>query len=320
MEISTRPNKSNSDPYTRRISIQIGMDQNIGASGNRLSMEDASFAENLTTAGGSFITLAIVADGIGGASSGERASNLTVESIADSVRQSAGEDFPQILEAAFIQANGAVYKESLQEPHKSGMGSTAVAVIVHKDRIYLASVGDSRAYLVRGDAVIQLTSDHNWGEEMIRSGKLRPQEVARSQSASFLVRSIGNEPDVQVDLGVYWNARESESTARTRQGTRLKAGDHIVVCSDGLFHERPDGRGHFVETSEFPLILSRNSALQAARTLISKAMGRNVNDNVTVVILKNVGDTATIIKMYLFWCLIIGLVIASIVARVIFIP
>jgi serine/threonine protein phosphatase PrpC len=221
---SERLKKNNSDPYTGRGSIQIGMDQNIGASGNRLSMEDASFAENLTTAGGSYITLAIVADGIGGALSGERASNLTVESIADSVRQSTGDDFPQILEAAFTQANRAVYEESLQEAHKSGMGSTAVAVIVHKDRMYLASVGDIRAYLVRGDAVIQLTSDHNWEEEMIRTGKLRPLEVARSQSASFLVRSIGNEPDVRVDLGVYWNARESESSAPARQGTHLKAG------------------------------------------------------------------------------------------------
>src|SRR4030042_4479193 len=116
-------NKSNSNRGS--ASIRIGMDQNIGASTKRRSLEDAYFAEALLTAGGQEITLAVVADGIGGASSGERASNLTVECITDFVRVSSGTDFPRILEAALQKANRAVYDEARQEEHKRDVGSTA---------------------------------------------------------------------------------------------------------------------------------------------------------------------------------------------------
>ncbi|MGB7538050.1 MAG: protein phosphatase 2C domain-containing protein [Anaerolineales bacterium] len=309
-------NKSNSN----RGSIRIGMDQNIGASTKRRSLEDAYFAEALVTAGGESITLAVVADGIGGASAGERASNLTVESVTDFVRGSTGADFPRILEAALQKANRAVYDEAQREEHKRDMGSTAVAVIVHRDRFYLASVGDSRAYLVRGGTAIQLTSDHNFGEEMIRLGKLRPEEAARNPHAGALVRSIGNEPEVQVDLGVYWNARESEAGAKARQGTLLRPGDHLILCSDGLIKERPDGRGHFVETSEFDPILSRNPPLQAARTLVSKAMGRNANDNVTVIVLQKPAGAAGAGKAILRWGMILILLAALAAAGVTFLP
>jgi protein phosphatase len=297
-----RPKKA-----ARAGSIRIGMDQNIGASTKRRSLEDAYFAETMTTAGGTTITLAIVADGIGGESSGERAANLTVETIADSVRASKGEDFPRILEAALQQANRAVFEEGQREEHKRDMGSTATTAIVCRDRLSIASVGDSRAYLVRAGKVMQLTSDHSWAEEMIRLGKLRPQEAERNPHAKALVRSIGSEPDVKVDLGLYWNAREDETAARARQGMPLKTGDHILLCSDGLIKERPDGRGHFVEAGEFPDILSRNPPLQAARTLVSKAMGRNVNDNVSVVVLEKSGGAGAIGKNLPRW----GLVLAT---------
>jgi serine/threonine protein phosphatase PrpC len=311
---------STSTPKRGRSDIRIGLDQNIGASPKRRSMEDACLAEELTTAGGADIVLAIVADGIGGASSGERASTLTVETFTDAVRLSTGTDFPRILEAALQQANRAVYEEAQQDENKRDMGSTAVAVIVHKGRMYLASVGDSRAYLVRGNAVIQLTTDHNWGEEMIRMGKLRPQEVGRNPRAALLMRSIGNEPDVQVDLGVYWNAREDEAAARARQGTPLKPGDHVVLCSDGLIKERPDGRGHFVETAEFPPILSRNPPLPAARTLVSKAMGRNANDNVSVVVLEKPQGAAAAGKACLRWVFLLALLAALTFAGVTLLP
>jgi protein phosphatase len=304
----------------RAGSIRIGMDQNIGASTKRRSLEDAYFAEPMTTAGGRTITLAIVADGIGGESSGERASNLTVETIVDSVRASGGGDFPQILETSLQLANRAVYDEGQREENKRNMGSTATAVVIERDRLYVASVGDSRAYLVRDDKVIQLTSDHNWGEEMIRLGKLRPQEAARNPRAGLLVRSIGSEPEVAVDLGLYWNAREDETAACSRQGTPLKAGDHVVLCSDGLIKERPDGRGHFVETAEFPEILTRNPPLQAARTLVSKAMGRNANDNVSVVVLQKTGGAAAVGKVLFRLVIILAILAGLIFAGAAFLP
>jgi serine/threonine protein phosphatase PrpC len=266
------------------MTVRIGMEQNIGV--KRPSLEDAYFAAELTTAGGERIVLAVVADGIGGAAAGERASALTIERISESVRRSSGSDFPRILEAALLEANRAVYEEAQQNEDERDMGSTAVAVIVCGDRIYLASVGDSRAYLVRNGKAIQLTADHTFGEEMIRAGKLRPEEAARNPHAGALVRSIGTEGEVQVDLGVYWNARESETAARARQGTVLRPGDHLMLCSDGLIKDRPDGRGHFVETGEFGPILSRNPPPQAARKLVGRALSRNANDNVSVIVLE----------------------------------
>jgi serine/threonine protein phosphatase PrpC len=296
------------------------MDQNIGASTKRRSLEDAYFAETLTTAAGRTITLAIVADGIGGESSGERASNLTVETIVDSIRASGGGDLPRILATALEEANRAVYDEGQREENKRNMGSTATVAAIEGDRLYVASVGDSRAYLVRGGKVIQLTSDHNWGEEMIRLGKLRPQEAARNPRAGLLVRSIGSEPEVAVDLGLYWNAREDEAAARARQGAPLQAGDHIILCSDGLIKERPDGRGHFVETAEFPEILTRNPPLQAARTLVSKAMGRNANDNVSVVVLQKSGGASAAGKSLLRLIFILAILAALILAGAAFLP
>jgi serine/threonine protein phosphatase PrpC len=266
--------------------IRFGLDQNIGASPKRRLQEDACFAGTVSTSGGLTVTLGIVADGIGGEASGERASTLAVENIVDFVRQSNGRNFPQILEGALRSANAAVFSEAEREEAKRHMGSTATAAIIHRDRLYLASVGDSCAYLVRGGKVIQLTSDHNWGREMIRKGLLPPEEALRHPRAAALVRSIGAEPDVSVDLGLYWNAAEEESAAQSRQGTALQPGDNILLCSDGLIKERPDRRGHFVEPEEFSPILVRNDPQRAAQTLVSKALGRNVNDNVTVVVLQ----------------------------------
>jgi PPM family protein phosphatase len=302
------------------MTVRIGKDQNIGASLKRKSLEDAYFAEELVTAGGERLTLAVVADGIGGAAAGERAANLSIECISDFVRASTGADFPGILEGALQKANRAVFDEGQQDETKRDMGSTAVAVIVCGDRFYLASVGDSRAYLVRDGKAIQLTSDHNFGEEMIRAGKLRPEEAIRNPHAGALVRSIGNEADVQVDLGVYWNARESETSARSRQGTALKPGDHLVLCSDGLIKERPDGRGHFVETSEFDPILSRNPPLQAARTLVSKALGRNVNDNVSVIVLEKPAGAAGLARALVRGVLVIGFLLALLAAGIMILP
>ncbi|MGD0173891.1 MAG: protein phosphatase 2C domain-containing protein [Anaerolineales bacterium] len=304
----------------RKGSIRIGMDQNIGASPKRRLLEDACFAETMITAGGRAITLAIVADGIGGESSGERAANLTVETVVDCVRGSTGGDFPRILKAALQQANRAVFEEGRREEHKRDMGSTATAAIVCRDRLYIASVGDSRAYLVRDGKVIQLTTDHNWGEEMIRLGKLHTQEAARNPRAGLLVRSIGSEAEVMVDLGLYWNAREDEAAVRSRQGTPFKPGDHVVLCSDVLIKERPDGRGHFVEAAEFPEILTRNPPLQAARTLVSKAMGRNANDNVSVVVLEKSVGAGALGKSLLRLVLILAILTVLIFAGAVLLP
>lgn len=298
----TRPTKIRSQLRTfapGRGGIRIGLEQSIGAPARRRAQEDSCFAENLVTAGGHPITLAIVADGIGGESFGERASRITVDCIVDFLCESTGEIFPLLLEAAIRHANRSVWEEAQREKCKRGMGSTVTAALIHRDRLYLASVGDSRAYFVRGGTFVQLTTDHNWGEAMIRLGKLTPREAVRHPLGSALVRSIGAESDVQVDLGVYWNAREAECSARSRQGLALMAGDNILLCSDGLIKRRPDGRGRCVEPAEFPGILSRHPAPRAARMLVARALARNANDNVSAIVLQKPKGILGVIKTIL---------------------
>jgi len=267
--------------------IQIGyVESNIGKSLKRTALEDRSFAESLSTASGLALTVAIVADGIGGENFGERAAQLTIDTLLNSLRAAAGAAIPEILKAALEAANVAVYKESMAEKHKRDMGSTAVVVAVHEGKLYLANVGDSRAYLVRSKQVTQLTFDHSWGNEMMRQGKLRPEEAARHPRRDEVMRSMGYDKNVTVDLGVYVNGMEQEADARRHQGYPLKPGDRLLVCSDGLVKTRPNGRGHFVEPEEFYPAMQGLRPEEAARTLMQTALDRNANDNVSVIVLQ----------------------------------
>ena len=132
------------------------------------------------------------------------------------------------------------------------MGSTAAVAVIVEERLYVANVGDSRVYLVRGGKAIPLTLDHTWEHETLRSGMLTPEEIARHPRKDEIVRSIGYDADIDVDLGVWIRGgQESESEAISAQGMQLQPGDRVIICSDGLIKTRHDHpSAHYIEDRE----------------------------------------------------------------------
>ena len=170
-----------------------------------------------------------VADGMGGHKGGAQASRLAVEILEREIRRAdlgdttpsgPGNETPpaQHLRAAARQAGRTIYELAEKDPSLLGMGTTLTATLFHCGRVYLAHVGDSRAYLYREDRFEQLTDDHSWIEEQVKAGLLTPAEAQLSSLRHVITRSVGFERDVEVDLVVQ----------------PLLMGDCYLICSDGL--------------------------------------------------------------------------------------
>jgi protein phosphatase len=263
----------------------------IGASARRTLLEDRARAELVTTAGGLQLALGVVADGIGGENAGERAAELTVQTVIDHSRNSTETNVPRLLEQALHEANQRVYAEAQKSRRKTNMGSTAAVAAIVEGRLYLANAGDSRVYLLRGRKALPLTLDHTWAEEVARSGKLSRIEASRHPRRNEIVRSVGYEPKLRVDLGLWLQGgQESEAEARAAQGLPLERGDVVLVCSDGLIKGRHDRPGAaYVEASEFGALIRGKSPKRAADDLVKRALARQVDDNVSAVVLEMPG-------------------------------
>ncbi len=174
------------------------------------------------------------------------------------------------LRGAMRSANLAVY-DMANKPEHRGMGTTLTALCFEGSQAAIAHVGDSRAYLVRGEECTQLTADHSRVAEMVRMKMLSPERAAGHPMRSQLTRSLGSEPLVQVDL--------------TRQP--IERGDVLVLCSDGLWdlvsrHEI----AHAVQA----LQREHEEARGAASTLVDLALERGAPDNVTAVVVAVTAD------------------------------
>jgi protein phosphatase len=265
----------------------------IGASAKRSLLEDRSRAETIRTAGGLLLSLAVVADGIGGENAGERAAELTVTTIFDHFQNSQEINLPRLLQAALKEANQQVHSESKKSRRKTNMGSTAAIAAIADGKLYIANAGDSRVYLLRGQKAFPLTVDHTWENEVVQSGKLSRLEASKHPRKGQIVRSVGYEPELSVDLGLWLRGgQETAAEARAAQGLPLKPGDVILVCSDGLIKSRHDRAvAHYVEASEFAPLVRGRSAKGAVDELIKRALSRQVDDNVSAAILEIPGGT-----------------------------
>jgi protein phosphatase len=215
--------------------------------------------------------LFIVADGLGGHAAGEVASRMAVEAAL--LAWTAGSPVAphQALRAAARKANVAVFDAAI-EAHRRGMATTFTALTLAGREAIIAHVGDSRCYLVRGDACSQLTNDHSRVGEMLRAGLLSPEQAANHPARSMITRTVGGEPSTQVDL--------------IRQGT--EAGDTFILCSDGLWdavarHEIAEA-GAAIGTSVMPTVVD------AADALIDLALQRKTPDNVTLLVVRVTTD------------------------------
>jgi protein phosphatase len=271
--------------------------QHIGYGQQRSSLEDRCFSRQIITAGGLELTVALVADGIGGASAGETASQLVVDTVLEVLQNAQDNDIFAMIQRALVKAHQEVRKTARLNVNMRSMGTTATLGVIYDHHLYLGHIGDSRAYLVRQGKITQLTLDHTWGNENVRKGKLRPEEAERHPRRDELARFIG-QPDttpLEIDLGVRdGNLGEPGGGELHLQGLPLQAGDVVVLCTDGLIKERRNGGGHFVEEREIVNTVARNSPMDAVNTLISLALGRQVDDNVSVAILEMKGKRKSI--------------------------
>lgn len=221
------------------------------------------------------VLLALIADGVGGHRGGEVAADLAVTQIAQVVGASDASQPLATLQAAFEQANQIIYARSLADLNLSGMGTTCACVWVINDRLFTASIGDSRIYLVRSQEVTQLTIDHTWVQEALDSGLLTPDQARNHPNAHVIRRHLGSQLPVVPDFRLRLSAGETDSHAQANQGLRLQPGDTIVLCSDGLTD--------LVAGAEIGATLSRSSLSEALQELVDQANERGGHDNISIV-------------------------------------
>jgi len=220
-------------------------------------------------------TLLLVADGMGGAASGEVASQMAIESVYQHLLHSwctendhAPEVFATRLREAVEETNLKIYTAARERPEHKGMGTTATAVGVLADQLYLAQVGDSRAYLIRNGQATQLTKDQSLMQRLIDAGELTEEEAEKSERKNIILQALGPDQKVKVDL--------------THQP--LRQGDLIVVCSDGLSGQ--------VRKDEIAAVVAApgKDLVEASAELIDLANARGGPDNITVIVARLTGD------------------------------
>lgn len=219
----------------------------------------------------------IVADGMGGHAAGEVASNMAVEAVKKSLEGSR-EDIASfarapsdegrralvsVLENAVRHAHQAVFERGAKESDKQGMGTTLDVVLIAGSEAFVAHVGDSRTYLVRDSRAAQITTDHTVAEVLVIEGKLSIEEAQVSPLRTILVNAIGVAPDVGVEMA----------------HVRLKRGDRLLLCSDGLHDYFPLEQ----EVSEY---VSEYEPSEALSRMITLAKGRGGHDNITGIVLE----------------------------------
>jgi serine/threonine protein phosphatase PrpC len=222
----------------------------------RQENEDAFVAEPMVFA---------VADGMGGHQAGEVASALAASTLRD--RLSNGATSLDVVVAAVVEANAAIFQTAHTNAAQRGMGTTLTAVAVlppldgRPEQLAVVNVGDSRVYLVRGDELTRATVDHSYVQELLATGHITEAEARAHPRRNIVTRALGIEPTVRVDAWLMPVVR----------------GDRYVLCSDGLVDEVDDEKIHAI-------IRSHPEAQSCADALVTAAVESGGRDNVTVIV------------------------------------
>lgn len=226
--------------------------------------------------------LFVVCDGMGGHAAGEVASAIAVRTIHDEIKNEAEllhdyragtkgaarvskRDILNMLEFAANRASSRVHSAATQDAGKRGMGTTVVCVLFVGSQAFVAHVGDSRAYLLRGNKLEQLTDDHNVYNELIKRKKLTREQITQLAPKNAITRAVG-----------VYESCEPESMVLD-----VLAGDKFLLCTDGLseYFEEPEG-----SLEELGKVLRVQSTEESVRSLIETANSRGGKDNITAVV------------------------------------
>lgn len=208
---------------------------------------------------GNLPNLFIVADGMGGHKAGEFASRFTVEVVKDELAKSTEEGPEAMIRQAITSANQRLLETAKQDSKLEGMGTTLVVATVIERTLYFANVGDSRLYLLNND-IKQVSKDHSLVQEMVRLGGIKQEDAKNHPDKNIITRAIGAKEQVEVDFYEY----------------RLKKGDIVLMCTDGL--------SNMVEDTEIlHIVKGSRDIVEAVEGLINKANENGGKDNIGIV-------------------------------------
>ena len=206
--------------------------------------------------------LYLVADGMGGHQAGDVAAQYAVEQILFTYYNDPWIDTSENLAQAIRRVNADLYHKAQINPAHRGMGTTVVAAVVRDDELTVANVGDSRAYLVGGGHIRQISHDHSLVAERVAEGLLSPEQARSHPQRNIITRSVGNDTHVEVDLF----------------HERIEPGHIILLCTDGL--------SGMVEDEEIAAVVSHADPQSGAEELVKMANERGGPDNITVTVIK----------------------------------
>ncbi len=215
---------------------------------------------------GKLPNLFIVADGMGGHNAGDYASRNTTQIIVDEIQQCEESNPIKSIRAAIEVANNRIREKSLETEAYEGMGTTVVVATIIDNYLYVANVGDSRLYLI-DESINQITRDHSLVEEMVQMGKIDRDSARTHPDKNIITRAVGASEEVKIDFF----------------DIKLKVGDLILMCSDGL--------SNMIEDEEIRMILNgQRDVVEKAEELIKTANKNGGRDNIAVIIIEPFAD------------------------------
>ena len=262
----------------------------LRAIGSRERLEDYVADEVIQTAGGLRLHVLIACDGAGGGEAGELAARLTARTTLESLEVSDLTNVPRMMVNAVEQTNRVVYNEL------SGTGTSTIAMAVtdlaegEYGRTYIASVGNSRIYLMRERELVRLNIDHTLANEYVYAGQMSRDEAQRLENAHYPTRIIGVNPEIQVDIGFYVergnpfvNAQRAFNIGKS--GMLLREGDSLLVATEGIFRTGLDSEESAITSAELLRHAMDDDAERATRNLLRYAANRQPLDNTSLALM-----------------------------------
>lgn len=206
----------------------------------------------------------LVCDGMGGQAGGELAAQLAIDAIRRDLESQAPRRPLDALHTAIIEANRIIVLRRQNQAFVN-MGTTVVAALFWGKEVVLGNAGDSRAYLVRDNAIQQLTIDHTYVQQLVDSGQIRAEDALSHPQAHILTRCLGSEPGLQIDMQRFWIDDEGSDD------------DILILCSDGLYS--------MVGESEIAELVTERTPEQACSALVDLAKERGGFDNITLAVI-----------------------------------
>jgi protein phosphatase len=226
--------------------------------------------------------LAVLCDGIGGHRAGEIAAEMGVSIITDTICKSDPSRPLDTISNAVTAASNAIYEASQTNRGRAGMGTTCACAWVIGKHLYTANLGDSRIYLLRERHLIQLTTDHTWVQEALDAGLIAEENKENHPNAHVIRRYLGSKIPPEPDFRLWHFEGESDNDALGNQGMKIKSGDIILLCSDGLTD--------MVTDEEIREVLQAHPLSQVPDILITMANDRGGTDNTTLILIKAPGE------------------------------